>query len=197
MSCLLAEAVASPLHDATFAASLVPILIAGGVAALIVCLVSMKAPSSSPKKPGRIGSLVYLAFAGSVFLLAATSFGTILRVGHMSGYALAAHTAGAGAFVFLLLPVAWWLLPGAPGAARRDGRRVQSVAAWMVVVSGLAVAGTMFASMLPLLGTNDLLEAVRWHRWAGLFAVVAVVIHAATFVGERLSRRETQAGDTA
>jgi hypothetical protein len=141
-----------------------------------------------------LSRLVYLIFLAVIIVLALTSFGSILQVGHMEGYALLAHIGAAGAFVFLLLAVAVLYLPlGARPGDRSytsdDGWWLARWSAWTLVVSALITAGTMFLSMLPVLDTKGLIEVAALHRYAGLVVVVAAIFHAYALLCTRLKLR--------
>lgn len=128
-----------------------------------------------------LSRLLYLVFLASVCVLAASSFGSILRFGHMHGYALLAHVSAAGAFVFLLLAIAWLYLPWQDeddGPIPNDQRWwFGRWTAWALVVSSLVAAGAMFLSMLPVLETPSLLTAAAVHRYAGLAVTVFAALH--------------------
>ncbi len=137
--------------------------------------------------------VVYLAYLVLIVILAVTSFGSLVQSGHLGGYALQAHVAAAGGFVFLLVLVAFILLPRreeslfdsqAPG-----GWWAQHWSAWGLVLSSLLAAGTMLVSMLPLLATDELLTMAMLHRYAGLGVVVFAVINFYTRICERLGWR--------
>lgn len=143
---------------------------------------------------GWISKLVYVAFLAVVLVLAVSSFGSILQAGHMQGYALLAHIAAAGAFVFLLLAVALLYLPtgrrpGQPGFTSDDRWWIARWSAWALVISSLIAAGTMFLSMLPILDTAGLIEVAALHRYAGLAVVIAAIFHAYALLCTRLKLR--------
>ncbi|HBE71261.1 MAG TPA: hypothetical protein DDW52_24200 [Planctomycetaceae bacterium] len=124
-----------------------------------------------------LAKISYLVFTIVVLVLAVSSFGAIVTEGHMLGYALLAHMAGAGAFVFLLLAIAYFYLPRGTDIPSDNRWWVARWSAWGLVVAGIVTAGTMFLSMLPVLGTQDMLAAIAVHRFSGLLVVVCMVFH--------------------
>ncbi len=48
---------------------------------------------------------------------------------------------------------------------------------WLLLASGLAVCLTMLLSMLPIFGTEGLEVLLDIHRFTGLLAVVALLLH--------------------
>lgn len=124
-----------------------------------------------------LAKICYLVFTVVVVVLAVSSFGAILTEGHMLGYALLAHMAAAGAFVFLLLAIAYFYLPRGSDIPSDNRWWVARWSAWGLVVAGIVTAGTMFLSMLPVLGSEDMLAAIAVHRFSGLIVVVCMVFH--------------------
>ncbi len=181
------------LGGLSFSQILIPALIGSlillGVHACITCASSRKCAKIQPRNWLIVA--LYFCFLGLVAALGASSFGTIIQEGHMSGYALLAHVTAAGAFTFLLLAIAWLYLPwGGEGQANMGNRWwLVRWSAWAMVVSGLIAAGTMFLSMLPLLGTPGLLQVAEIHRYAGLVVVVAAIAHAYALGCTRLGLR--------
>jgi hypothetical protein len=137
------------------------------------------------QKPGRqrfwLSRWLYLAFLLLIAVLAVSAFGSIVQFGHMSGYALFAHIAASGGFVFLLAAIALLLLPVNSGSGEHaltdDRWWLARWSAWALVLSGLAAASTMLFSMLPIFDTQGLLTMAAIHRYAGLAVVVAAVFH--------------------
>ncbi len=130
-------------------------------------------------RPGRIllAKLCYLIFIALVAVLSVSSFGSMAQFGHMSGYSLLAHIGASGAFVFLLLAIAYFYLPRGDESLP-DGRWwVARWSAWGLVVGGILAAGTMFLSMLPILGTDGLLSAAEVHRYGGMLAALSACVH--------------------
>jgi hypothetical protein len=130
---------------------------------------------------GWIAWLMYGAFLATVGVLAVTSLQAVLSGQALSGYALMGHVSAAGAFTFLLVAVAWLFLPAADidGDFQREHRWwFARWSSWLLILSALATAGTMFLSMLPLLDTAGLHQVLSVHRFAGLATVAAAVLHA-------------------
>ena len=93
----------------------------------------------------------------------------------------------AGAFVFLLLVFALIYLPQGPpqpNATVMNAHQwwLNRWSVWALVLGSLVTAGAMFLSMLPVLDTAGLLQAARLHRYAGLFAVVAAIVHSYSLI---------------
>jgi len=137
---------------------------------------------------------LHVAFLAVIAVLAISSFGTLIATWHLLGYPLLLHLTAAGAFVFLLLGFAALYIPqGRPApddqaiSAHRWWLNRWSI--WTLVLAGLVTAGTMFASMLPVLDTAGLLQAATLHRYAGLIVVVAAVTHAYNLVCVRIGWR--------
>ncbi len=175
-------------------------LIAAGIAtAAIIVLNGVVVIPTSHKvrdggKRGLFSQLLYLAFIVLVAVLAVSSFAPILLFGHMAGYALFAHIGAAGAFTFLLLAIAWLYLPrgyGGPISQQRGEDRwwLARWSAWLLVISSITSAATMFLSMLPILDTAGLLAAASLHRYAGVVVVSAAIIHLYAMVCTRLGWR--------
>jgi len=165
------------LHDATFRAILLPALLGtlGLMVATAVSLFVFSRPSSQDSgQPSWLVSAVYFFLLAATFVLAATAFGTILKEGHMGGYALMAHTSVAGAFVFLLLGAAagklWTSMQG------NSPTKLQVFLEWVLLVGSVIVAGSMFLVMLPILNTEEALTAIAYHRYAGLVTTIAACL---------------------
>lgn len=172
-----------PLPEIEFSSVLLPTAIVLSIALVLHGLfaVSTNQHNATSRPRSILTMLLYLVFQLVVIGLAVTSFGSIVQFGHMSGYALLAHVAGAGAFTFLLLAIAFLFLPfgdadfsAKPLTDQRWWLSRWSI--WALVVASLVTAGTMFLSMLPILGTEGLLAAAEVHRYAGLATVVAALI---------------------
>lgn len=134
------------------------------------------------QKRSIVSKLIYAIFIVTITILAVTSFGSILRFGHMLGWSLLIHVATAGAFVFLLLAIAFLFLPNGAKPEQRgytaDGRWwFARWSAWGLVLFSIATAATMFTSMLPILDTDGLLEFAALHRYAGLGTVIFAALH--------------------
>ena len=158
-------------------------MVTGAVVGLHALLAfATKRGSSGGRTRNWWSRLCYLVFLVTIVVLAVSSFGAIIRMGHMSGYALLAHIAAAGAFVFLLLPISALYLPrglgpDSPSTTSDERWWLARWSAWTLIVSGLTAAGTMFLSMLPVLGTESLLLVAEIHRYAGLLVVIAAIFH--------------------
>jgi cytochrome b subunit of formate dehydrogenase len=143
--------------------------------------------------------LVYLGALVSVAVLGITSFYTVLRFGGMHGWWLFAHMFGAGALtgVLPLLALTWC-------AANRFGRMTEQqreepvwprffwiprVMFWLFLLAGFTVLITMLVSMLPIFGTDGLKILLDIHRYAGLLAVVTLLIHFYCVLLQRLQLR--------
>lgn len=143
--------------------------------------------------------LVYLGILGSVFVLAVTSFVSVLRTGAMHGWWLFVHMFGAGAFVAALPVVALTWCVASRFFAKPSQAEAAAVAPrffwvpkamfWILLASGLVVVLTMLLSMLPVFGTDGLHALLDIHRYAGLLAVVAVVIHFYCVLLQRIGLR--------
>ena len=134
-----------------------------------------------------LARLLYLLFIGCISVLAATSFGSILQHGYMEHYALMAHTTAAGGFVFLTLLIAIFFLPR--GTATKENWRLEKWSVWVLIAGAMVTTATMLASMLPLLDTNGLLQAVQIHRYAGLLTAIAAIFHTFSLIAGRLGYR--------
>lgn len=162
--------------------SAIGIALVAGLSLLTLFLFATNRKRSNAKHRSIWIRFGYLAFLGTIVILAVTSFASIIQFGHLFGYALLAHVAAAGAFVFLLLLVACFYLPRgsdlleneAPGDNRWWLARFS---AWLLVLSSIMTAGTMFISMLPILDTAGLREFAVLHRYAGVAVVAAAILH--------------------
>lgn len=151
----------------------------------------------SPAGPSRhwISRAIYGLYLILIVALAATGLGSIVRWGHMSGYALLLHLAAAGGFVFLMVAMAVLYLPATASVAGGDRERQLDRwwairwSAWALVLSSLVTAGTMLVSMLPVLDTTGLLQMAMLHRYAGLAVVIAACVHLFSLTCVRLGWR--------
>lgn len=167
----------------------VVVLIATGV--LIVChLLLALVGGRAPKPRQRFGwweKLLYLGALVSVTVLAVTSFYTVIRFHGMHGWWLFFHMFGAGALtgVLPLLAITWC-------GANRFGRMTAEQAQqpvwprffwipkflfWVFLLAGFVVVMSMLVSMLPIFGSDGLNRLADLHRYAGLLAVVALLLH--------------------
>jgi len=174
---------------------------------LVFVLVGRK-PSTRRRRWNLWEKLVYFGILVSVAMLGATAFYAVLRHGAMHGWWLFAHMFGAGAFtgVLPLLAITW-------ARANRFGREPAADSTpdaetpedavtpaprffwlpkflfWLVIVSGLVVILTMLLSMLPLFGTEGLLNLLDLHRYSGLLAVIALTLHFYCVLLQRIGLR--------
>lgn len=180
-----------PYTSAISIAAVATVIIVVG-SALLALVTNRKATDAPNRNP--LSLAIYLAFWAIIATLAGSSFWSIFQFGHMSGYALLIHIAAAGGFVFLLLAVATLYLPHgarAGDASFRPDHRwwFARWSAWLLVVSCIVTAGTMFAAMLPILDTQGLVDITAVHRYAGLLAAVAAVLHLYSLICTRLGFR--------
>lgn len=169
-------------------------LVAIGIVTSVIVVTATRRSVSTGRKRTWFSWLLYIAFLVSVVVLAATSFGAILLRGQMGGESLHVHVGIAGAFVFLLLAIAWLYLPAGPADENADRPAdmrwwLARWSVWGLVLSGLAAEATMFLSMLPAFDTTLLLQAAEWHRYAGLAVVAFAVVHAYSLICIRLGLR--------
>ncbi|MEX2216026.1 MAG: hypothetical protein WD768_18080, partial [Phycisphaeraceae bacterium] len=147
--------------------------------------------------------LIYLGTVITVLILGVTSFYSVLDHGAMHGWFLLLHVASAGGFVVCLMLIAIiWAMPSQfcfgstparpaePGTPRPVAKfgSLTKLSYWLILISGLVTAGTMLISMLPLLGTESLLQMITLHRYAGLLLVVATLVHLYTVFLGKLGR---------
>lgn len=187
----------------TFLSADIPILqlLAGvGIILALVLLLSTLAIYATKRgvrrsrKSSLLSKLVYAVYIALIAILGATSFGSLVQTGHLGGYALQAHVAAAGAFVFLLALVAFVWLPNSFAEELRGGRFVTGWWAWRwstwaLILFSLGATGTMLVSMLPVLATDEMLTMARIHRYAGLAVVAFAIINLYTIVCIRLGWR--------
>jgi hypothetical protein len=153
---------------------------------LILALLGGRAPKAR-KRFNIWEKLVYLGALVSVGVLGVTSFYTVLRFGGMHRWWLFVHMFGAGAMtgILPLLALTWC---GASRFGRPTQRQVEEgylprffwiprVMFWLFLLAGLVVMLTMLVSMLPVFGSDGLEVLLDIHRYAGLLAVVALLIH--------------------
>jgi hypothetical protein len=171
------------------------------VLACICLLVGLgRGPTAVPKSRWSLWEkLVYLVTLVSVAILSVTSFGALLWLGELSGWALMAHMTGAGMFVFTLPVLAiTWCEPsrfdiGPVGAQDATAPRrfywLPKLMFWIVLAGGLIVSMTMLLSMLPLFGTEEFGQLLDLHRYSGLVVMVALALHFTGVVLQRLGRR--------
>ncbi|GIW97652.1 MAG: hypothetical protein KatS3mg111_0985 [Pirellulaceae bacterium] len=134
------------------------------------------------ERHGAISRVAYVLFVLVTVVLAATAFGNLWRGVSMKGYALLAHVAASGAFLFLLLCLSLFFLPRGTdrtGQPHELEHRwwLARWSAWMLVGSSIVAAATMLVSMLPLADTNGLLLLAQVHRVGGLAVLVSLILH--------------------
>ena len=168
---------------------LIPTAMVTGIVFLLTVLVVLSSKKHRTDRYERnwFTRTLYLLFIGCVSVLAATSFGSILQQGHMEHYALMAHTTAAGGFVFLTLAVAIFFLPR--GTATKEIWLMEKWSVWVLIAGAMVTTATMLVSMLPLLDTTGLLQAVQIHRYAGLVTAIAAIFHAFSLIAGRLGYR--------
>ena len=120
-------------------------------------------------------------------VLGFSAFVAMTRFGVLDGWFLYVHMFGAGALVAVLplLAVTWseanqfCVEPAADGmvAGGQQFFWLPKVMFWALLVGGFFVSGTMLLSMLPLFGSDALHKLLDVHRYSGLLAVVAMVLH--------------------
>lgn len=138
--------------------------------------------------------LLYVVYLALIAVLSFTAFGSLVQYRHLSGYPLLVHVAAAGAFVFLMVAIAFLYLPSEGDAWDSRNLRVSSWwaqrwAVWGLVVSSLFTAATMLVSMLPWLDTQGLRDMAMLHRYAGLAVVIFAILHVFSLVCCRLGWR--------
>ncbi|MFO0942411.1 MAG: hypothetical protein U0930_16865 [Pirellulales bacterium] len=157
------------------------------VSLLALWVMSTRRHRSDRYQRGWFSRIAYIAFIVCVAVLSITAFGSIVREGHMQHYALIAHTSGAGAFVFLLIAVSATYLPR--GSATRDNWTVEQWSAWILVLVSLCTVATMLISMVPVLDTQGMNQALVVHRFAGLATAMVAIVHLFSLVAGRLGYR--------
>jgi hypothetical protein len=191
------------------------LIAAGAVIVLHLLIALLRGATGVRPKWNWLSRLIYLGFFASVAVLAGTSFYAVIAHGAMHGWFLLLHLFGAGAFVVLLPLIAlqWSFacrffqkkpqspVPADPALPPALARKVNpprtppqrfswlgKLAFWLILISGVATAGSMLLSMLPLLGTDDMLAAINVHRYAGLVCVVALMVHFYTVLLGKMGR---------
>ncbi len=177
-------------HPGRVFPTVMAITLAAAVIVLVLHLILALVGGPAPRARKRFNGwekLVYLATVGSVTVLAGTSFFPVWRFGGMHGWWLLAHMFGAGALTAALpLAALTWCgasrfgRPGHPAAEDTFLPRffwLPRVVFWLFLWAGLAAMLTMLVSMLPLFGTEGLERLLDLHRYAGLLAVVTLLIH--------------------
>ncbi|MHB0955876.1 MAG: hypothetical protein ACYC6N_17090 [Pirellulaceae bacterium] len=175
-------------HPGKIYAPLLAIVLAATVVIIVVHLVLtlLRRRTSTPHRRFSIWEkLVYLGTLVSVAVLGITSFYTVLQFGAMHGWWLFVHMFGAGALTAMLplLALTWCganRFGGSRARERDDAPRffwIPRVMFWLFLLAGFAVMITTLISMLPVFGTDGLHILLDIHRYAGLLAVVTLLIH--------------------
>jgi hypothetical protein len=118
---------------------------------------------------------LYAVFLLSLLTLGATSFGSLAQGHEMHAWPLLIHVSVAGAFLGLLVIVAYGYLPNGKNSQETAWTRWTAIA---MVASCLATAVFIVPGMFPWLGTAEMLQSIDWHRNAGLAALLAGLLHA-------------------
>jgi hypothetical protein len=173
------------------------------LAVLIVLHLVLVLVGRRPDRPRKSWNLweklVYLGILVSVGVLGGTSFFAVLRFGVLDGWLLFAHMFGAGAFTAVLPLVAiTWCESSRLGRPSAESEQAATAPRfswfprlmfWLLLASGFVVTMTMLLSMLPLFGTDGLHRLLDIHRYSGLVAVVAAVLHLYSVVLQRAGLR--------
>ncbi|NOX53256.1 MAG: hypothetical protein GXP27_02225 [Planctomycetes bacterium] len=156
--------------------------------------------------------LLYAVAVLALLDLSVTAFYGMAVHGHLGGWWLLAHMVGAGTFLgvlpFLALtwcrPCCFELSPRPDNAKTQESqgeahevtpamafppRRFSwlgKLTFWLMMISGIVVAGTMLLSMLPLFGTHTLEELLDLHRYSGLVLATAALLHLYSVCANRL-----------
>ncbi|MEZ6134385.1 MAG: hypothetical protein R3C53_05685 [Pirellulaceae bacterium] len=145
----------------------------------------------SRAKLGWVRGSLYGLYLITILVLGLSSLVSVIQYGHMSGYALLGHVAAAGAFTFLLLAIAFLMLPCSEDDPKLRTNRwwLSRWSVWGLVISSLVAAGSMFLSMLPILDTSGLLQMAEVHRYAGLCVVIMACVHLYSLACTRMGWR--------
>lgn len=190
------------VHPGEAFGDVLPYALLGTVVLIAVHLILSflgKRPVAAKSRWNLWEKLVYLATIGSIAVLGVTAFFAVIRFGALEGWVLFAHMFGAGAFVVVLpvLAITWCEANRFGfGCASEEEETpaprffwVPKVMFWLILMSGLAVTGTMLLSMLPLFGTDGQHCLLDIHRYSGLVVVVAIVVHFYTVMLQRFKLR--------
>lgn len=130
-----------------------------------------------------IDRIFELALLVTVCLLTGTALSAYFGE-HLGGQTLLYHMIVSGVLV-VGLPVfaVWWLFR----MIRRDrSSGLQRFGFWTTVLFGLVTITTVFLCMLPLASTEQMEILIKWHGYAGLAMLAAVVVFC---LGTRDTRR--------
>lgn len=179
----------------TQAIYLTAVLVAVVIVAHIMFAVARRACYAAIKpRSGLIEKLVYLALMVAVFDVAASAIVSMLKDGHMLGWALWFHLTAAGALVALLAVAAvFWAEASRFACCKADPSRVEryatftKIAFWTLLAAGAAAIATILASMF-FLNQHSQELAISIHRYAGLALTAAAVLHLYSLIVVRLIR---------
>jgi hypothetical protein len=173
------------IATSAFGQIVIPVLVATAAWIGVTSIMLLRSKNSSlPRRQrGWLSRAAYGLFIAATLLLALTSFGSILRMGHMQNYALLAHLAAAGVFTFSMLVVAVVYLP--LRWPLEDHWWMERWSALAMITMAAITAGSMFLGMFPLLDTEGLEVATDIHRYSGLATVVATSVHMYTILIRR------------
>ncbi|MDP1563577.1 MAG: hypothetical protein Q8M16_19530 [Pirellulaceae bacterium] len=127
-----------------------------------------------PAKRSWLMRWLYVVFLLAILVLGATSFGSLAQGHEIEAWPLLIHVSVAGAFLGLLVIVAYGYLPQGRDGKETAWTRWTAVA---MVASGLATAVAIVPGMFPWLGTTEMLQSIEWHRNAGIAALLTTLLH--------------------
>jgi hypothetical protein len=175
-----------------FSAVLIAVVI---VAHFMFALARRSRYAAIKPRSGLIEKLVYLALIVATFDVSASAIVSMLKDGHMLGWALWFHLTAAGAFVALLAMAAvlWAEASRFACWAKADSQRVERYATftkitfWVLLLTGAVAIATILASMF-FLNQHSQELAIGIHRYAGLALTAAAVLHLYSLIVVRLIR---------
>ncbi|HEX9047502.1 MAG TPA: cytochrome b/b6 domain-containing protein [Verrucomicrobiae bacterium] len=133
--------------------------------------------------------LFYTALCVGIAVLAFTGIG-VFAFGKppMTHWVLLAHVTAAPIFAVALALVALaWLDFHRPKAAAQPPYAAKALF-WLVLICGLLAALSGVVPMTPIFGTDGEHALYLTHRYAGIAAAAALVVHVILVVGSRGSR---------
>ncbi|MEM1451808.1 MAG: hypothetical protein AAF726_16040 [Planctomycetota bacterium] len=161
------------------------------LAALHLAISAARRPRWTPtRRPGRLSTALALFVVAVALGLGTTALlGLWTGEGKLHGWPLFVHVGLGGAFL-----VGFALLALVRAGASRPGRaevygRLARTGFWLLLVSGLAVGGSMMVATLPWLGGASMELTIELHRWAGLALVLSVIAYGHGLLLGRLARR--------
>jgi heme/copper-type cytochrome/quinol oxidase subunit 1 len=119
---------------------------------------------------------VAIALCGIIAVLLASSLGG----GPLHGNTLMFHMMVSGAMVFSLPVFALVWLPQMLDFEYRG--LVLRAGFWLLLATGFVTIATMFVSMLPIAGTDDLHQLISIHGYAGFVCVAATALFAVGWI---------------